>query len=68
MIGQRLHVLTTCSDRSLTFTELGMGTAPLGNLYHAIVEATTRHGTPAAGILIGNRLIQRSGRHRRIGA
>jgi D-threo-aldose 1-dehydrogenase len=48
MIGQRLRVLTTRSGRSLAFTELGMGTAPLGNLYHAIDEATAQATLQAA--------------------
>jgi D-threo-aldose 1-dehydrogenase len=42
------RVLTTRSGRSLTFTVLGIGTAPLGNLYHAIDEATVQATLHAA--------------------
>src|SRR5690242_20390081 len=34
--------LTTLSGQQLSFTELGFGTAPLGNLYRAIGEKTAQ--------------------------
>jgi len=34
--------------RDLTFTELGFGTAPLGNLYRAITEADAQATLEAA--------------------
>nr|WP_255720410.1 aldo/keto reductase [Acuticoccus kalidii] len=40
--------MTTRAGRSLTFTELGTGTAPLGNLYNPIDEATAQATLDAA--------------------
>ncbi|MEM8552733.1 MAG: aldo/keto reductase, partial [Pseudomonadota bacterium] len=42
------------SGKSLTFTALGTGTAPLGNLYHAIDEDTAQ-ATLEAALTAGSR-------------
>jgi len=36
---QRIRSFTTRAGRTLPFTELGLGTAPLGNLFRAVAEA-----------------------------
>jgi D-threo-aldose 1-dehydrogenase len=45
---QATRRFTTRSGRQLSFTELGFGTAPLGNLYRAISEADARATMEAA--------------------
>lgn len=45
---QAIRGFKTKGGHSLSFTELGMGTAPLGNLYRAIDEATAQSALQAA--------------------
>lgn len=46
--AQRLRPFRTRNGQTLAFTELGMGTAPLGNLYRALDEATAQGALQAA--------------------
>lgn len=46
--AQAVRHFTTRSGVVLSFTELGMGTAPLGNLYRALDETTARRTLDAA--------------------
>ena len=46
--SQVARSFSTRSGRSLSFTELGFGTAPLGNLYRAIDASTAQETLQAA--------------------
>jgi D-threo-aldose 1-dehydrogenase len=45
---QAIRTFRTRSGRMLNFTELGMGTAPLGNMYRALDEASAQAALQAA--------------------
>jgi D-threo-aldose 1-dehydrogenase len=47
-MAMKTRRFTRIADRALTFTELGFGTAPLGNLYRAISEEAAQAALEAA--------------------